>query len=139
MPGSAALAPRAATTAPSRVSVSRRVNRPLWRLRSMGLPFQGCSFHLFRSQCERVFLLFGRLFEVAQIRRRLVFLGRHEMAVPAQEVDFIPDGDMYVVFGANLFLPPDRLIGLRAAVVLDDDPRASERVVDRGHLVVQNV
>src|SRR5215467_3396544 len=142
MPGSAALAPPVAASAPSRVSVSRRENRPVWRLRSMGLPFEDCSFIFaisFRSRCERALLLFGRLFEVAQIRWRLVLLGWHEVAVPAHEVDFIPDGDMHVVFGANLFLPPDRLLGLRATVVLDDDPGARERVVDRGNLVVQNV
>ena len=46
---------------------------------------------------------------------------------------------MHIVLGAHGLLPPDRLIRLRAAIVLDDFPGAGERIVNRGDLVTQHV
>src|SRR5262245_30225892 len=75
-------------------------------------------------------------FEVAQIGRRLVLLGRHEVAVRAQEIIFLADGHMLVALAA-IVLDPDRLA--HAAVFLGDRPRTGERRVDRGDLVVEEV
>src|SRR5262245_58962849 len=38
-----------------------------------------------------------RLFEIAQVRRRLIFLGRHQLAIRAQVVALRADADMGVV------------------------------------------
>jgi hypothetical protein len=42
------------------------------------------------------------LFEIMQVRRHLVFLGRHQPAVGAQEIVFILDEDMRIGFRADL-------------------------------------
>src|SRR5438128_5866151 len=73
-----------------------------WRCRSAGFSIQA------------LFLL-CRLLEISQIRRRLALLGGHEETVPTQEVDFIADGDMYIVFAAHGLFPPDWSIGSCAA------------------------
>src|SRR5262247_1645565 len=49
-----------------------------------------------------------RLVEIAQIGRRLVLPGRHEVAVCAQKVVLAADDDMQIAFGAH-GLAPDRL------------------------------
>src|SRR6516164_2911052 len=46
---------------------------------------------------------------------------------------------MYVVFGTHRLVPPDRLIGLGAVVVLDNRPGTRQCVVDGGDFVVQCV
>src|SRR5580700_1162960 len=81
----------------------------------------------------------ARPIEITQVRRRLALLRGHQQAVAAQEIDLTVDVDVHIVFGAHVLLPPDRLLGLRAAIVLDDDPRPRQRVIDGGHLVVHNV
>src|SRR5712692_7229722 len=77
--------------------------------------------------------------EVPQVRRRLVLFGGHEQTVPAQEIDLIADGNVNIVFRAHGLLPPDRLFGWGAAIVFGDRPRASERMIERGDFVVQDV
>src|ERR1700722_9231598 len=69
-----------------------------------------------------------RPIEISQVGRHLIFLGGHEQTVAAEEIDLIADVDMHVVFGAHVLFPPDRLIGLSAAEVLDDDPRPRQRM-----------
>src|ERR1700735_3359491 len=71
-----------------------------------------------------------RLVEISQIWRRLVLHGGHQEAVPAEEIDFLADADMHVVLGAHGLLPPDRLVGLGAAIVLGHHPGTGQRVVD---------
>src|SRR5216684_5928876 len=79
------------------------------------------------------------LLEIAQIRRWLVLVGGHQQAVRAQEIGLPPNIDMDVGLGANVLVPPDRLLGLGATVVLRDGPRARQRVIDDGDFVVQHV
>src|ERR1700719_1496676 len=90
-----------------------------------------------KSHCDETSL--PRLLEVAQIRWRLVFLGRHQQAVGAEEVDLVGDADMDVVLGADVLAPPDWFGGCSAPKVLGDRPGTSQSVVDGGDLVVQHV
>src|SRR5215510_7317575 len=76
--------------------------------------------------------------EISKIRRRLIFLRRHQDAVGAQHVALAADLDMGVVLGADA-LAPDRARVLRAAIFLGRAPWARERVVDGGDLHDENV
>ena len=80
-----------------------------------------------------------RLFEISQIRRRLVLPGGHQEAVSAEHVVLIGDGDMIVGFGTILFRPGGIGIIRAAPVVLHDGPRSRERVIDHRNLVMSNV
>src|SRR5882672_9387181 len=80
--------------------------------------------------------LLPRLIEVFQIRRRLVLPGRHQLVVGADEIVFLADPDLTVVLRANR-LDPDRVA--LATVVSRDDPRTSQRMIDRGDFVMKNV
>jgi hypothetical protein len=51
------------------------------------------------------------LFEIPQIRRRLVLLRRHQQAFGAQVVGLLADADMDIVLGTDVLAPPDRLVG----------------------------
>src|SRR5580698_7770101 len=82
---------------------------------------------------------FPRWLEITQIRRRLVLFRGHEETIAAHKIDLIADGNMNVVLGAYGFFPPDGLFSWRAAIILGDDPRTGERVVDRGDFVMQHV
>ena len=66
----------------------------------------------------------------------MVFLGRHQIAVSAEHIVFVPDMEMLVALGANR-LDPD-WVGL-AVVVLSYCPRSGQRIVDRCNFVMQNV
>src|SRR5262245_10990058 len=76
--------------------------------------------------------------EVAQIRRRLIFLGRHQEPIGAQHVALPADLDMGIALGTDA-LAPDRARVLHAAIFLDRAPRARERIVERGDLHHENV
>src|SRR5215813_7327573 len=80
-----------------------------------------------------------RQVEIAQIRRRLILLDRHQEAVGAEEIVLLADDDMNIVFHADVLAPPDRSLGGDAAVVLGDGPRTRQRIVDHGDFVMQNV
>jgi hypothetical protein len=50
-------------------------------------------------------LSFPRLFEISQIRWRLVFAGRHQQAIRAHEVVFPANKDLGIVLAAQLLTP----------------------------------
>src|SRR5262249_46290816 len=80
-----------------------------------------------------------RLLEILQVRRRLVLLRRHQVAVGADVVDLLADADMRIVLGADRLAPPDSLPARGATIVLGDGPGPRQGVVDGGDLVVQQV
>src|SRR5262247_3528190 len=80
--------------------------------------------------------LLPRLLEISQVRRRLVFLGGHQVAVRAEEIVLVPDRDVMVVLG-TVVLVPDRIVV--ATIFLGDGPGAGQRIVDRRDLVQQQV
>src|SRR5579863_1191694 len=79
---------------------------------------------------------FSRLIEVFQIRRRLILLDRHQEAVRAPEIDLLADDDVRVALAAAV-LGPDHVLG--ATIALHRRPGPRQRIVDSGHLVVQDV
>src|SRR5439155_2239271 len=48
---------------------------------------------------------FPRFLEMAQVRRRLAFSHWHQQAICTEEIDFLADGDIGVVLGADEFTP----------------------------------
>src|SRR5437899_5649322 len=52
-----------------------------------------------RESCVLILLL--RVREMAQVRRRLAFSHGHQQAVSAKVIDFLADGDIGVVLGAD--------------------------------------
>src|SRR5215510_16177590 len=76
--------------------------------------------------------------EIAQIGRRLVLPGRHQVSVGAQKIVLAADGDMEVALGAD-GLAPHWPRSLRAAVGLVHGPRAGQGVVDDRDVVVQEI
>src|SRR5262245_42272850 len=81
-------------------------------------------------------LLLPNLLEIPQVRRRLVFLGRHQIAVGAEHIVLFPDTDMLVALSTNR-LDPDRVA--LATIVLSYRPRSGQRIVDRCNFVMENV
>src|SRR5258707_5396188 len=75
--------------------------------------------------------------EILQIRRRLIFAGRHQQAIGAEEVVVLADHHMRIVLAADP-LAPDRLrIGI-AQIVFRHRPRARQSMVNGGDFVVQD-
>src|SRR5579883_2278805 len=72
------------------------------------------------------------LLEIAQIGRRLVLLGRHQVAVAAEEIVLLADADMIIALAADHVGKPDRFVADHAPVGLIDDPRPGQRMVDGG-------
>src|SRR5215467_5421946 len=83
--------------------------------------------------------LSGVVLEIAQIRRRLIFLCGHEQAIRAQVVRLLANRHMGIVFGADILTPPDRLVGNDTMVVPRDHPRPRQGIVDGGDLVMEQV
>src|SRR5207249_11441923 len=79
-----------------------------------------------------------RLIEISQIRRRLVFLCRHQEAVETEHVILPANADVVVAFTANVFDPDRSRIGI-SAVSLFHRPGTCQGVVDRGDLVVKKI
>ena len=75
--------------------------------------------------------------EMAQVGRRLVLLLRHQVALAAEEIDLLIDGDVVVGLDAVVLLPGDVL--RVASVALHHGPRPCQGIVGRGDLVVQDV
>src|SRR5258708_9691902 len=67
--------------------------------------------------------LLPRLLEIFQIRGRLVLLGGHQVAIRAQEIVLLADGDMVIVLG-TVVLVPDRIV--LATVLLGHRPGAGQ-------------
>src|SRR5215470_5979722 len=82
-----------------------------------------------------ILLLLLRLLEVAQIGRRLVLPGGHEITVRAQEVVLLTDDHVIVVFGAVVLVPD--AVG-NVPIAFGHGPGARQRVVDGRDLVVQD-
>src|SRR5262249_772545 len=79
-----------------------------------------------------------RLLEIAQIRRRLVLLRRHQLAIGAEIVVLLADAHMRVELRAHVRLPDRARIGIaEAGLQLLVRPR--ERVIDDGDLVIELV
>src|ERR1700730_17245323 len=74
-----------------------------------------------------------RLVEIFQIRRLLSLLGGHQVAIRAHHKVLPVDADMRVALGAT-GLDPDRIVHPDVALV--HRPRAGERMVDRGDVVM---
>src|SRR5712691_6017657 len=76
------------------------------------------------------------LLEIAQIRRLLAFLDRHQVAVGGQEVALLADVDVLIVLGAIIEVPHDVGTGL-AHISLGHRPGTCQRIVDGGDVVGQ--
>src|ERR1700730_16897969 len=72
-----------------------------------------------------------RLFEISQIGRRLVLLGRHQKPVPAQEIVFLANGNLPVALGDVIFWPVRTRIGV-AHIFFIHGPRTRQSMIDRG-------
>src|SRR5690349_4796685 len=82
--------------------------------------------------------LFLSLLEVAQIRRLLAFLDRHQVAVGGHEIALVADEDVLVVLRTIIEVPHDVGTGL-AHVALGHRPGPRERMIDGGDLIDQRV
>src|SRR5215510_5980757 len=78
--------------------------------------------------------LFPGLIEVSQVRRRLAFLSRHQIAVRTEVIGLLPDQDMRIVLGAIVVEPERAAV---TTVLLGHRPRLGQRVVDRGDFIEQ--
>src|SRR6266567_8409689 len=76
------------------------------------------------------------LFEIFQLRRRLVLLGRPERAVLADVVILLADADVMVAFRA-VVIEPHRIA--LATISLENRPGTRQGIVDGGDLVVQKI
>src|SRR6266704_3733964 len=77
-----------------------------------------------------------RLIEISQVRRRLILLHWHQVAVTAHHVIVLADPDVMIVLGTMVEMPDHIALAL---ILLGNGPGARERIVDRGDLVEQNV
>src|SRR5262249_18685288 len=78
------------------------------------------------------------LLEVAQIRRLLAFLDRHQVAVGGHEIALLADIDVLVVLRAIVEIPDQIGTGL-AHVSLGHRPGPRQRIVGGGDLVDQHI
>src|SRR5215469_12732210 len=79
-----------------------------------------------------------RLLEISQVRRRLAFAGRHQIAIAAAIIGLLPDPDQLVVAGAVIF-EPFRILGRQTAIGLRHRPRARVGIVDQGDVVAHGI
>src|SRR5436190_556397 len=77
----------------------------------------------------------GAANEIAEVRRRLVLLCRHQVAVGTEEVDLLADANIVVSFLAHVVIPL-AVLGLAPEALLHR-PGLGEGVVDRRDLVVK--
>src|SRR5260370_25669539 len=78
------------------------------------------------------------LLEISQIRRRLVLLGGHQIAVRAQHIALVADVDELLTLGAYI-LDPDRPRICVAAVGLVHRPRTPQSTIDHCDVVMQEI
>src|SRR5438105_5968669 len=74
--------------------------------------------------------------EIARVRRRLILAGRHQVAVGTQEIEFLADDDVIVVFATLEFVPQDIALAVEG---LHYHPGPGQRIVDCRDLVAQDV
>src|SRR5882672_7214145 len=89
------------------------------------------------SECGGVPPLPPRLFEMPQVRWRLVFAGGRQLAVDAEVVSLPLDEDVVVVLGAAVLHPG--CVTRAATIPAGDRPGPRQRVVDGRHLVTQDI
>src|SRR5262245_9654543 len=77
------------------------------------------------SSCRRI--------EIAQVRRALIFSGRHQKTVGAEEIIVPADDDVIVVLAALVLVPDD--LAFLADIALRYGPGAHEGMVDGRDLV----
>src|SRR5262245_13029495 len=77
-----------------------------------------------------------RLIEVSQVRRLLVLLGWHQVAIRAQHVVFLSNADMRICLHTT-GLDPDWIAV--PTIILDHRPRTGQRTVDGSNFVMQNL
>src|SRR5215467_2677509 len=89
-----------------------------------------------RSVAERLLL---SLFEISQVRRRLVFADWHQQAVSAHKIAFLPDGNHRVahIFGTAYFAPAETRIAV-VHILFVYRPRSCQSIVDRRDYVVKD-
>src|SRR5579883_1238130 len=75
------------------------------------------------------YLSLAGLLEIPQVGRRLIFLGRHQEPVPAQEIVFLADRNLAVALGHVIFRPV-RILIRTTQVPLVDSPRACQGMID---------
>src|SRR5207249_4004537 len=86
-----------------------------------------------RESCVLILLL--RLREMAQVRRRLAFSHGHQQAVGAKVIDFLADGDIGVVLGADELAPGWPRVRI-AAQIPGHSPWPCQRMVVNRDLVM---
>src|SRR5262249_33405282 len=74
--------------------------------------------------------------EISQIRRRLVLPGGHQIAIRTQEIVFLADDDVAVVFGGVVFVPEDVAV---AGIKFFYWAKTRERMIGGGGVVVHDV
>src|SRR6266849_4967187 len=79
-------------------SIGSRVRRAQWQAP------MGVNALMASGEREQRSLL-GRWFEIPQIGRRLIFLGRHQEPLPAQKIVFLADSNLPVALGDIIFGP----------------------------------
>ena len=77
-----------------------------------------------------------RLTEAAEFWGRLVLPCRHQVAVGAQEIEFLADDDVIVVLTALFLIPEDIALAMEG---LHHHPGCGQCMVDRRDLVPQDV
>src|SRR5258708_16650441 len=82
--------------------------------------------------------LLPRLFEIVQIRRRLILAGWHQEPIGAQVIGFIADLRPRVAFLADEFVPIGPRVGI-ANIAAGHSPRARQGVIVDGDLVAYDV
>src|SRR5258705_7178770 len=96
--------------------------------------------HRARLTVTVVLSLLGRLFEIPQIRWRMVFANWHQQPISAHEIAFPPDSDQRAVhvFDTAILGPARTRIGI-VHIFFVHGPRPCQRMIDRGDLVVKDV
>ena len=79
------------------------------------------------------------MFEILQIRRRLILAGRHQHSVAAQIVVFASDHDLPVIFVADEFGPLGGLLIGIADISFVHGPRPGQGIVDHRDFVMKNI
>ena len=111
-------------------------NRPAEFLAHRALPAQSPKPDRLRGPHRRASLL--GLLEIPQIRRRLIFLGRHQQPLPAQVIVLGADDDLVVAFGAG-GLDPVRPRFRALAELPVDTPGTGQGMIEHGDFFMEDI
>src|SRR6266849_6198455 len=89
------------------------------------------------APCGLQILLFPRLLEITQVRRRLILAGWHQQPIGAQEIGFLADLRPQIAFVADEFVPIGSRVGV-ANIAASHCPRARQGVIVNGDLVAHD-